>query len=425
MCVCVSVMKLKAQLSPQGVLLLQRRFLPALERLATSSSSSTTAYTQVNGAGVITSNVVQSATQRAMKTVMTPLNASLYATTSHAVILVVHKDKLQFCIGDASASSPGVDVLLRVPSQLVFERATIEGVGEENGSVALRVSTRALLRALRALDAAAAEEILLKLGVRPLVLMTDRTNVHARGGVHGGSHDRRRDRVNATMKKYRFDENENHHHDDDDDGHASHRADEDPQQPYQDEQYQQAFLSFTSRSVGDLRVVQNVPVVRIDDAVDEVNQKSEGVLAERGAVYLRMRSGSTLAKLGAVLERFRAIADLVEVGIDDSGELKLRAGNTGVMLSARFRELDARWSEGQAATPGSVNGGSAAQNGDIVVPLRALLRVLNARSTEPEVLLLGVPPHMQYLHLIFIYDAAGGGDHFNMAVRIPTVADDI
>ena len=439
-------MKLKAQLASEGVLLLEKRLIPAMERLTGSGGASAAAMMQE-----VLDGTTQTQHQGASfefdgegggRAIGGGAGGSGRTSMSTSVNwqVLFHKDCLHFELRDG-----GGGVMLSVPSRLVFERATIEGVPVPpnrggGAGVGLRFNVAMFARALKTLNASDAEEIVLKLGVRPLKLTSST-------GAQQQQQQRQGDADNAQAA----------------DGGA------------------QAFLSFHSRSLSDMLVVQNVPVVRVDDQVLPMLAKAEEG-AEKDALYLRLKSNKVLGRLVALLEKFKGIAGaggsagteaLVDVGIHEdasktakgnSGELSLSVSSPSVALSATFSDLDARWNrqhEGPHDAPGgagdvagtsagatpqkennsdsvndigngrpSVKGAATVRELDgkesgstVCVSLRALLRVLMCKSSEPKVLLLGIPRHGNYLHVMFVFDTENA-ETFNMSVRIPTVIDD-
>ena len=218
-------------------------------------------------------------------------------------------------------------------------------------------------------------------------------------------------------------------------------------------------------------------------------QKSSGQGAgiESLTLYLRLKCSNIMNRFVSVLEKFKSVSDLVTVGVEESGTMRLRSSSTSIVLTAEFDELETKWSRGKENETETVNfedGISLKSNGDmkraskkrkrqrnsndlsieksvnkdsggdddkdedneddtddvdadngnciesdrgreVCVQLRVLLKVLQCKSTEPHVVFIGIPPHGRYIHLIFVYNPdPREASSFNMLIKVPTMVEE-
>lgn len=256
-------MKLKAQLSPEGVMLLEKRFMPAMEKISGKAmnvsvnvSTDQDILMSIDGekprkgarsrsSGAVVNWTVLIHKDRVLFELRDAASAAIVADGSlvddgdndddnNSSEQRRHASRNDFRCGDgviAGGCNRQCDVLLSIPSRYIFERATIEGVGADKGSIALSLNIALLLRAFKTLNAQAAEEIVLRLGIKPLIMLTE-------GGAAGRS-----------------------------DGGQQHQQQQQQYDPQAERSVNQAFLSFQSKGINDMLVVQNVPVVRVDSEV--------------------------------------------------------------------------------------------------------------------------------------------------------------
>ena len=198
----------------------------------------------------------------------------------------------------------------------------------------------------------------------------------------------------------------------------------------------------------------------------------QGAGIEEHTLYLRLKSSTIMNRFVSVLEKFKSVSDLVSVGVDNSGTLRLRSSSMSIVLTAEFDDLETKWSKGdENDEPGNAvfdNNTNIVGNADqgesderkrmrmqdrrrdsgeksvndhddtidregdeennldsgreVTVQLRVLLKVLQCKSTEPHVVFIGIPPHGRYIHLIYVYNPdPREASSFNMLIKVPTI----